>query len=205
MKTKNHPSEGMSTRLGNFARKDPVLLIGILLFIVIAVCWLLTSLELWPETPEATKTGALAFEKGDSLTWIGMEVIPVDRTIRKDFKIPRHVKGMFVLNEGLDIAKKYGIKTGDVIVSIGRKPVFDINTFVNVADNVKYMDGIFLEIYRDGQNDFLTIPFEYQYGPLMGPNKGSWQMGSPVVGPAFPYGPVYGGTNNQTQTQGQNL
>ena len=42
------------------------------------------------------------------------------------------------------------------------------------------MDGILLEIYRDGKKQYLTIPFEYQYGPLMGPYKGSWQMGSPV-------------------------
>ena len=204
MKTK-HESEPMSSRIGNFIRQEPILSIGILLFIVIAVCWLLTSLELWPEKAEQAPTGAMAFEKGDSLTWIGMEVIPVDRNIRKDFKVPRHVKGMFVLNEGLDIAKKYGVKTGDVILSIGRKPVFDIKTFVDVADNVKFMDGILLEIYREGQKDFLTIPFEYQYGPLAGPYKGSWQMGSPLVAPAFPYGPVYGGTNNQAQTQTQNL
>ena len=195
---KNHP-ESMTTRLGNFARKEPILLIGIILFIVIAICWLLTSLELWPETVEPTRTGAMAFDKGDTLTWIGMEVVPVSRSLRKDFKIPRRIKGMFVLNEGLDIAKKYGVKTGDVILSIGRKPVFDIKSFVDVADNVKYMDGILLEIYRDGQKSYLTIPFEYQYGPLMGPYKGSWQMGSPVVAPAFPYGPIYGANNNQNQ------
>ena len=204
MKTKNH-SESFTTRLGSFVRREPILSIGVVLFIVIAVCWILTSFELWPEKAEVTPTGAMMFDKGDTMAWIGMEVIPVSRAIRKDFKLPRRVKGMFVLNEGLDIAKKYGVKAGDVIVSIGRKPVFDINTFVNVADNVKYMDGILLEIYRDGKTSYLTIPFEYQYGPLMGPNKGSWQMGSPVVGPAFPYGPIWNGNNNQAQGQTQNL
>ena len=71
----------------------------------------------------------MAFDKGDSMAWIGMEVVPVTRSIRNDFKIPRRIKGMFVLNEGTDIAKKYGVKTGDVILTIGRKPVFDIKTF----------------------------------------------------------------------------
>jgi len=194
-------TQTFTQRVGTFARKEPVLLMGILLLIVIAVCWLLSSLELWPEAIEPKPAGAMMFETGDPMTWIGMELMPVSRSIRKDFKLPRHVKGMFVLNEGFDIAKKYGVKTGDVIVSIGRKPVFDINTFVGVADNVKYMDGIFLEIYRDGQTNYLTIPFEYQYGPLMGPNKGSWQMGSPVVGPVFPYGPIYNGNNNQAQNR----
>ena len=200
MRTKNN-SEGFSARIGHFIKREPVLSMGVVLFIVISVCWLLTSFELWPEATEPTPTGAMMFDKGDTMAWIGMEVIPVSRNIRKDFKIPRRVKGMFVLNEGLDIAKKYGVRPGDVILSVGRKPVFDINTFVNVANNVKYMDGILLEVYRDGQTSYITIPFEYQYGPLMGPNKGSWQLGSPVVGPAFPYGPIYGATNNQAQNQ----
>ena len=193
--------ETFITRLWNFARREPVISISIILFIGILICWFLNSFELWPEATEPKPTGAMMFDRGDTMAWIGMEVIPVSRSIRKDFKIPRRVKGMFVLNEGLDIAKKYGVKAGDVILSIGRKPVFDINSFVNVANNVKYMDGILLEIYRNGQKTYLTIPFEYQYGPLMGPNKGTWQMGSPVVGPAFSYGPVWGSTNNQAQTQ----
>ena len=192
-------------RLGNFARKDPVLLVGIILFLVIGFCWLMNSFELWPEKTEPTLTGAAAFDKGDSMMWIGMEVTPVSRSIRKDFKIPRRIKGMFVLNEGLYVAKKYGVKTGDIILSIGRKRVFDINSFVNTANNARYMDGILLEIYRDRKTTYLTIPFEYQYGPLAGPYKGSWQMGTPVYGPVIPYGPLYGGNNNQAQTQTQNL
>ena len=204
MRTKNH-TEGFTARIGQFARQEPIILIGILLFIAIGISWLLTSFELWPEAVEPTPTGTAIFEKGDPMTWIGMKVMPVDRSIRKDFKIPRRIKGIFVLDEGLDIAKKYGVKAGDVILSIGRKPVYDINTFVGVADNVKFMDGILLEIYRDGQPTYITIPFEYQYGPLMGPNQGTWQMGSPVVGPAFPYGPIYNANNNQAQTQTPNL
>lgn len=199
------PTEGLTARIGNFARREPIILIGTILFIVIGISWVLNTLELWPEAIEQTPTGAMMFEKGDPMTWIGMKVMPVDRSIRKDFKLPRRVKGIFVIDEGLDIAKKYGVKAGDVILSINRKTVFDIKTFVDVADNVKYMDGILFELYRDGQTTFLTIPFEYQYGPLIGPNQGTWQMGSPVWGPAFPYGPIYNGNNTQTQNQTPNL
>jgi len=204
MRAKVQP-EGLMAHIGDFARREPIILIGILLFIAIGISWLLTSFELWPEAVEPTPTGAAMFERGDPMTWIGMKVMPVDRNIRKDFKIPRRIKGIFVLDEGLDIAKKYGIKAGDVILSIGRKPVYDIKTFIDVADNVRYMDGILFEIYRGGQSTYLTIPFEYQYGPLAGPNQGTWQMGSPVWGPAFPYGPIYNGNNTQTQAQAQNL
>ncbi|MBF0217229.1 MAG: hypothetical protein HQL30_09590, partial [Candidatus Omnitrophica bacterium] len=58
-------------------------------------------------------------------------------------------------------------------------------------NNAKYSGGIVFDIIRDGKTMYLTVPFEYQYGPIMGPNKGSWQLGSPLAGKAFKYGPVF--------------
>ncbi len=192
-------TEGFSARLGEFARKEPILLLGILLFIFLTVFWLLSSFELLPEAAEknGAVNGAAAIEPGDSMNWIGMKVIPVSRGLRKDFKLSRKVKGIFVLDEGLLMAKKYGVKTGDVIVSIGRQRTVTSQDFVIAADKAQYAQGILLEIYRDKKTFYLTIPYEYQYGPLAGPNKGTWQLGAPVIGPAFPYGPVFNGNNNQ--------
>ncbi|MBF0521970.1 MAG: hypothetical protein HQL24_02820 [Candidatus Omnitrophica bacterium] len=196
MKTKNEKKfEEIKKRTIAFVRKEPVLSAGIVIFSIIVICWLVSSLEIFPEPAERVAANGAIVEPGDSMTWIGMRVIQLTRSIRKEFNIPGKIKGMFVLDEGKDLALKYGVKTGDVIVSIGRKPVPTAKAFVNIANNVKYTDGILLDIYRDGQKMYLTIPFEYQYGPLMGPNKGTWQMGSPVFGPAFQYGPIYKGNN----------
>ncbi len=175
----------------DFASKKPVYFVGILILAVIVFFWLLSALEILPETGEPKEvTKGVVIEKGDSLMWVGMEVTPVSRSIRKDFKIPGKIKGMFIIDEGRELAQQYGVKTGDVIVAIGRKPVPTARAFVNVANRVQYSQGILLDICRDGNTFYITIPFEYQYGPLAGPNKGSWQLGSPVFGKAFQYGPI---------------
>jgi S1-C subfamily serine protease len=138
----------------------------------------------------------MAIEKGDSYDWVGMQVAPLTRNIRKEFNIPKRVKGMFVLDEGVGAAGKCGVKTGDVIVSISRRPVPTARAFVDVAGGVQYYEGILLDIYRDGKTFYITVPFKYEYGPLYGPNRGSWQFGAPILGQALPYGPAVNYNNN---------
>ncbi|MBF0511563.1 MAG: hypothetical protein HQL13_04450 [Candidatus Omnitrophica bacterium] len=205
---KKKPVSGLESELKKFFEKflgkakdcwdkQPVLFAGGLIAAIILFFWILSSLEIFPAGafPEGRETNpvqkGVVIEKGDSALWIGMEVAPVSRTIRKDFKIPNNIKGIFVVNEGKELAQKYGVKTADVILSVSRKQVRTAREFVNVVNNVQYREGILLEIYRDGSIFYLTIPFEYQYGPLMGPNKGSWQMGSPIAGQAGQYGPIF--------------
>ncbi|MBF0569184.1 MAG: hypothetical protein HQL18_00185 [Candidatus Omnitrophica bacterium] len=204
MKTKKKPAsavmsdnfqrqaKGLFEKVKKFAVAQPVLFAGLLIAAIIFVCWLVSSWELWPEAkePQPVQRGVV-IEKGDSALWLGMEVAPVTRTIRKDFKIPGNIKGMFVINEGKELAGQYGVKTADVIVSISRRAVPTSREFIKVVNGVPYREGILLEIFRDGKSFYLTIPFSYQYGPLMGPNKGSWQLGSPLVGQGMQYGPVF--------------
>ncbi|MBF0484535.1 MAG: hypothetical protein HQL25_07515 [Candidatus Omnitrophica bacterium] len=180
-------------QINDFANNKPWHLAGIGAAVFIGLYLILSFLsaaEFFPEPQKQPVQRAMVFEKGDSMMWIDMELAPVSRSIRKSFKIPGNIKGIFVIDEGKSSAQQYGVKTGDVIVSIGRKPVPSAREFIKVANRVQYSDGILLDIYRDGNQLYITIPFAYQYGPLMGPNKGSWQLGSPVVGQAFRYGPI---------------
>lgn len=190
---KENNSKNFKSRFRDFAREKP-LSFTILFFASAAVLfWVISSLELMPEftrLPRLNLAKSTVIEQGDSYNWVGMQVVPLSRSIRREFKIPRRIKGMFVLNEGVGPACKYGVKTGDVIISISRRPVPDAKSFVNAADTVRYQEGILLDIYRDGKYSYLTVPFEYQYGPLWGPYKGGWQLGSPVLGQALPYGPL---------------
>ncbi|MBF0571466.1 MAG: hypothetical protein HQL12_06290 [Candidatus Omnitrophica bacterium] len=184
-------------KLKDYWAKQPVLFVGILIAAIILFFWLLSSLEILPLEvfPEGQETrpvqNGMVIERGDSAIWVGMEIAPVSRTIRKDFKIPKNIKGMFVVDEGKELAQQYGVKTGDVIISISRKAVPTAREFIEVANKVQYREGILLEIFRDGNIFYLTIPFTYQYGPLAGPNKGSWQLGSPLVGQGVRYGPIF--------------
>ncbi|HBR14169.1 MAG TPA: hypothetical protein DD723_01310 [Candidatus Omnitrophica bacterium] len=176
----------------DFALEKPWYFAGIVVFGIIVFFRLLSSLEILPEKQEPKEvTKGMVIEKGDSLMWVGMELAPLSRSIRKEFNIQAKIKGMFVIDEGKQLAQKYGVKTGDVIVAIGRKPVATARAFVKVANSVQYTEGILLDINRDGKTLYIAIPFEYQYGPLLGPNKGSWQLGSPFSGKVFQYGPVF--------------
>ncbi|MBF0217230.1 MAG: hypothetical protein HQL30_09595, partial [Candidatus Omnitrophica bacterium] len=107
---------------GKLAEEKPWHFAGVVLVVILVVYALLSAMELLPEREPAEKraaAGGQVFEKGDSLDWIGMKVIPVTRSIRNEFKISGKTKGMFVVNERLGLAAKYGVKTGDVIQSIG--------------------------------------------------------------------------------------
>ncbi|MBF0618643.1 MAG: PDZ domain-containing protein [Candidatus Omnitrophica bacterium] len=173
-----------------FAAQKPVIFFGAVLLAVIVLLQLLSSFGFFGEVREPKVNPAVALEKADSLMWLGMEVAPVNAVVRKEFKLPGKIKGMFVIDEGKELAFKYGIKTADVIVSISRQAVADSKSFLNAANGVQYRDGILLDVYRNGKNSYVTIPFDYQYGPLMGPYKGSWQLGSPLLGKPFGYGQV---------------
>ncbi|MBF0330850.1 MAG: hypothetical protein HQL17_02855 [Candidatus Omnitrophica bacterium] len=179
-----------------FGKKNPVYAAGIALIAVFAFSSFISYLraqEILPEAQQAQTVKApqvLIINKGDSMMWIGMEVAQLSNVIRTEFKIPGNIKGMFVIDEGKSLAMTYGIKTGDVITSVSRRRVATPKEFINAANAAHFREGILLDVYRDGKNFYVTIPFAYQYGPLMGANKGSWQLGAPLVGQALPYGPL---------------
>jgi hypothetical protein len=187
----------VEAKLIGFAQEKPFAFIVMLIVVIVMSAWVLTSLQFLPETFGLRKARGVVVEEGDSYDWIGMQVVPLNRGIRTEFKVPAKVKGMFVLDEGNGAAKKYGVKTGDVIVSISRKPVPSARAFIEVANAAQYYEGIMLDIYRDKKALYLTVPFEYQYGPLYGPNKRSWQLGAPLWGQALPYGPMVDTKNNR--------
>jgi hypothetical protein len=168
------------------AIENPVKAGLIVLGVIIAVWVIFSALEIGPEVERAGNGAALGAD--GNLLWLGMEVGDITRGARQEFKIPKKVRGVFVINEGVQEAKKFGILAGDIICSVNRRDVPSKRAFVNAAKNVKYSDGIMLDIFRDNKYLVVTIPFEYQYGPLLGPNKGHWQLGSPSIGKALPYG-----------------
>ena len=153
---------------------------------IIIIFVVLSALGIGQEIERPEKAAALGAD--GNLLWLGMEVGDITPAERKEFKIPKNVRGVFVINEGVQEAKKFGILAGDIICSVNRKDAFSKKAFVKAAKNVQYYDGIMLDVFRDNKYLVITIPFEYQYGPLFGPNKSHWQLGSPSTGKALPYG-----------------
>ncbi|MEI6437212.1 MAG: hypothetical protein WCO69_00505 [Candidatus Omnitrophota bacterium] len=176
-----------------FAREKPWVLAAIVTGVILTLTWgveYLRATEVLPETAEMKAQKPQVFKKTDTLVWLGMEIAPVSPMLRKEFKIPGRIKGMFVVDQGTQEAFRNGVKMGDVIVSLNRHPVRNSREFVDAAQNTRFTNGILLDVFRGKENLYITVPFEYQYGPLFGPNKGTWQLGSPVLGQAFQYGPV---------------
>ncbi len=155
-------------------------------FLVILLCITLNAMEIMPELrlPRGREAGELS----NSAVWLGMKVAPISRDIRTEFKLPAKVKGMFVADAGLGEALKRGVTTGDVICTINGKKFKDIKSFVEVASATRYYDGILLDVFRNGKNVYISIPFLYDYGPVWGPNQGRWQLGSPLIKQLLPYG-----------------
>ena len=196
-KTAHHKAETVLQRVirqtVEFARTKPLILAGIIIAVILVLSWgnaYLRANEILPETAEMKATKPQVFKKTDTLVWLGMEIAPLSPMLRKEFKIPGRIKGMFVVDAGTQEAFRYGVKMGDVIQTLNRHPVRNNREFVDAAQNTRFTNGILLDIFRNNDNLYVTVPFEYQYGPLFGPNKGSWQLGSPVLGQAFQYGPV---------------
>lgn len=166
---------------------------------VLALYFVLDALEWMPEF-QAPKSRVV--EQGDSVTWMGMKLVPLSRSLRKEFNIPSKVKGMFVANEGVGTARANGVKACDVICSINGQKLKGLRSFLGIAERTRYYDGILLDVYRDGASTFISIPFLYEYGPLFGPNKGHWQLGSPLIKQLLPYGkarimPQWNGTGKE--------
>lgn len=154
-------------------------------FLVILLCVTLNALEIMPEFHFKKSP---VQEQANSVLWLGMKVAPISRDIRSEFKIPAKVKGMFVSDAGLGEALKRGVTTGDVICTINGKKFKDMKSFVEVAEQSRYYDGILLDVFRNGKNVYISVPFLYAYGPVMGPNQGRWQLGSPLIKQILPYG-----------------
>jgi len=153
--------------------------------LVLVIYFALDAMEV---LPEFRFSKGRVIEQGENVSWIGMTLSPITRDIRKEFNLPRKVNGVFVANEGLGAAKQRGVKTGDVICTVNGRKFKNLRSFIQVADQTRYYDGILLDVYRSGKNVFISIPFLYEYGPLFGPNKGHWQLGAPLIQQLLPYG-----------------
>ncbi len=171
-------------------KEQPIYAILVVILWTSVFMYVLTVLEINPEFETRRWQREKALQQGDTILWLGMELAPITRSIRHEFKLPRKVKGVFVVNEGIGLAKQRGILTGDIITSINREKVINHRSFVGVANSTQYFDGIMIEIFRNKKKSFVTIPFNYEYGPAFGPNKGHWELGAPVIKQLIPYGPL---------------
>jgi len=85
----------------------------------------------------------------------GVSVDNLDAAMRRQFSIPRTVDGVIVTDVDPD-SKSYeeGLRPGDVILDIDRKPVRSADEAVKMTENVKG-DSVLLRIWRRGNARYL--------------------------------------------------
>ncbi len=132
--------------------------------------------------------------------WLGMEVSPIAGEIIKQFGIKPGLRGVVItdMNEGQ--GGTYGMNVGDVIVGINGTKITDFDSFLWLARQSKFSDGILLDVITNGRRRYVSVPFIYAGGPLLGPNTHHWQLGAPLNAPAFGYGKLVGFPNTSNQS-----
>ncbi len=120
--------------------------------------------------------------------WLNMQVSPITKDAAREFGINPGIRGVVVtdLNEGQGAYA--GMNVGDVIVAINGKRITDFENFLWLAKQSQFSDGMLLDVITNGKRRFVSMPFMFKGGPLIGPNRDHWQLGGPLNAPAFNYG-----------------
>jgi len=95
--------------------------------------------------------------KGDTGTLNGVAVSDIDQQARREFDIPKDVKGAIVTQvEPGSAAAEAGLKPGDVIVDINHHPVKSADEAVKLTENTKNKQNL-LRVWEKGGSHFIVV------------------------------------------------
>ena len=88
----------------------------------------------------------------------GVTVADIDSNMRQQFDIPRDLKGAVVTDVDQDSASyAAGLRPGDVVTEIDRKPVTNAEEAVKLSENVKNKSSILLRVWSKGGSHYLVV------------------------------------------------
>jgi len=94
---------------------------------------------------------------GDTGTLNGVGVADLDQQARQQFRIPAHVRGAMVTEVDPNSASaEAGLRPGDVIQEINRKPVKNAEEAVQMTENTDAKRSL-LRVWRDGGSRFVVV------------------------------------------------
>ena len=119
-----------------------------------------TELAANENTPSRGAPGGSAGPKTPAPSVLGMALLPLDETIRRELSLPADVKGAVItgLDASSDAADK-GLRRGDVIVRAGDRAVAgaaDIASVVDVARKAG-RNSVLVGVFRGGRTLFLPL------------------------------------------------
>ena len=101
-----------------------------------------------------------SFDKAETEVLSGITVGEVDARARKQFEIPGSLKGALVTDvDAGSPAYEAGLRPGDIIQEIERKPVKDAEEAIAMSENLEG-DSVLLKIWSRGGSRFLVVKNE---------------------------------------------
>lgn len=88
----------------------------------------------------------------------GVTVGDIDSNVRQQFDVPRDLKGAVVTDVDPDSASyAAGLRPGDVVLEIDRKPVTNAEEAVKLSENIKNKSSILLRVWSKGGSHYLVV------------------------------------------------
>jgi serine protease Do len=107
-----------------------------------------------PGSEEMAKGNANGGESSDALNGVG--VADIDGRAKEQMNLPANIKGAMVTNVDQDSAAfEAGLRPGDVILEINRKPVQTANDAVKLTENLKDKK-ILLKVWTGGSGNGIS-------------------------------------------------
>ena len=98
------------------------------------------------------------------MAYLGLGISTVTNEIEKEYDIPR---GIYIKEVKMDSpAMEAGLQSGDVIVEIGGKAVYDETAYERKLLQVKPGDKVSLIIKRQGTNGYVSIRCDVEASQL---------------------------------------
>lgn len=89
---------------------------------------------------------------------LGFEVVSLSSEMKARLKLAPEVQGVLVKSIlPTSSAARSGLREGDVITSVNRKPVKDTKEFLELTKSLKSGQSLLLQVYREGMNLFLAF------------------------------------------------
>jgi serine protease Do len=110
------------------------------------------------EKPEAPVAAAAPVPEPDPDVLDGVTVADLNDATRQEFRIPSEVKGAVVTAVEPDsVAASTGIRPGDVIQEIKRRPISSADEAVKLSEELKRDKQVLLRVFSRGSSRMLVL------------------------------------------------
>ncbi len=96
-------------------------------------------------------------EKEDTAEWLGMKVSVLTDSLAQRYRIDKSETGIVVIEvDPVSKSAEIGIIEGDLIKSINRTEIKDLETFKKVTKKINFSEGVVFDIIRQGRPVFIS-------------------------------------------------